>query len=64
MFFNLFFHSIFVILSHRDSGGLRGYDLDGFEPPHPNPLPDGEREPTEIAARSVANEKRGRTGDP
>jgi hypothetical protein len=38
-------------LSHKERGGVRGYGLSiGIEPPHPNPLPDGERERTEIAA--------------
>src|SRR5688572_3951964 len=33
-------------------GGVRGARfLDRFEPPHPNPLPNGERERTEFAAR-------------
>jgi hypothetical protein len=38
-------------LSHRERGGVRGFALSmGFEPPHPNPLPKGERERTEFAA--------------
>src|SRR6185369_7445032 len=41
-------------LSHRERAGVRGQGLSiGFEPPHPNPLPDGERERTESAATSV-----------
>src|SRR5262249_46161401 len=41
-------------LSQRERGGVRGCDLSrGFEPPHPNPLPFGERERTEFAACSV-----------
>jgi hypothetical protein len=39
-------------LSHRERGGVRGYDFDGCDPPHPSPLPNGERERTEIMARS------------
>jgi hypothetical protein len=38
-------------LSHWERGGVRGYGLSiGFEPPHPNPLPYGERERTVRAA--------------
>jgi hypothetical protein len=40
-------------LSHRERGGVRGFALTmGFEPPHPNPLPKGERERTESTACS------------
>src|SRR5260370_18110286 len=40
-------------LSHRERGGVRGYGLSmGFGPPHPNPLPAGEREHTEHAERA------------
>jgi hypothetical protein len=43
-------------LSHRERGGVRGYGLSrGIEPPHPNPLPAGERERTEIAARMMSH---------
>jgi hypothetical protein len=43
-------------LSHRERGGVRGYGLSiGLEPPHPNPLPNGERERTEIAAWLAAH---------
>ena len=39
-------------LSLRERGGVRGYGLSiGFDPPHPNPLPAGERERTALAAR-------------
>ena len=35
---------------------MRGYGLSiGSEPPHPDPLPRGEREPTEHAGRSAAH---------
>jgi hypothetical protein len=38
-------------LSHRERGGVRGFALSmGLGPPHPNPLPKGEREQTESAA--------------
>jgi hypothetical protein len=38
-------------LSHRERGGVRGFGLSmGFEPPHPTPLPNGERESTKVAA--------------
>jgi hypothetical protein len=34
----------------RERGGVRGYSLSiGFEPPHPHPLPNGERERAECA---------------
>src|SRR5690348_11571277 len=33
----------------------------GFEPPHPNPLPNGERERTELAARTPPNEEKEHT---
>jgi hypothetical protein len=34
-----------------ERGGVRGYGLSmGFEPPHPNPLPKGEREQSQFAA--------------
>src|SRR5262245_47792812 len=49
-------------------GGLRS--LDRFEPPHPNPLPPGEREHTEFASRSLTPARvagsplsRGRSGE-
>jgi hypothetical protein len=39
-------------LSHRERVGVRGYGLSmGSEPPHPNPLPNGERERAQIGAR-------------
>src|SRR5262249_59480240 len=38
-------------LSHRERDGVRGSGLSiSLEPPHPRPLPDGERERTERAA--------------
>jgi hypothetical protein len=38
-------------LSQRESGGVRGFALSfPHDPPHPNPLPSGEREPAEFAA--------------
>gem|GEM_PF-5238328 len=38
-------------LSHRERGGVRGFGLSfPHHPPHPNPLPSGEREPAEFAA--------------
>src|SRR5882757_4157227 len=37
-----------------ERGGVRDYGPSmGFEPPHPNPLPDGEREFTEFVAPAV-----------
>ena len=43
-------------LSHRERGGVRGCVLlMGFEPPHPNPLPKGERERTELVVQGAAN---------
>src|SRR5262245_52826819 len=39
-----------------ERGGVRGdRSLDTFEPPHPNPLPSGEREHTERVALSLIN---------
>src|SRR5262249_61307691 len=41
--------------SHRERGGVGGYAPQlGFDPPHPNPLPAGEREHTERVAYSLA----------
>jgi hypothetical protein len=43
-------------LSHRERVGVRGCVLSmGFEPPHPNPLPNGEREHTASVVRASAN---------
>jgi hypothetical protein len=40
-------------LSHRERGGVRGLGLSlGFEPPHPNPIPTGERERTESSLKT------------
>jgi len=45
-------------LSHWERGGVRGYALSmGFEPPHPNPLPSGERELTQVAASSFTHNR-------
>jgi len=43
-------------LSHGERGGVRGYGLSrAQEPPHPSPLPYGERERTELAAPLSVN---------
>lgn len=49
----LYRHARWGSLSHREREGVRGYGLSiALKPPHPNPLPAGEREHTEIAAPS------------
>jgi hypothetical protein len=41
--------------------GVRGFEpIERFVPPHPTPLPNGEREQTAVAARVQLNLKNGR----